>query len=194
MDFPVFLTTFGLIFIAELGDKTQLTAMTLSVQYPWRKVFLGIAAAFVLLNLAAVAVGQILFSLVPMAVIQGVSGILFCLFGVLTLRNSGKMSEGREVSLRTPMLTAFVLILLTELGDKTQIVTAALAAQYHSFLSVLVGSTLALWAVSLLGIFLGQGLVRIVPMKTIHRAAGVLFLVLGAGMFLKMLFEKRVFF
>ena len=194
MDFPVFFTTFGLIFIAELGDKTQLTAMALSVRYPWRRVFVGIAAAFVLLNLAAVAVGQILFSLVPMAAIQGVSGLLFCLFGMLTLRNSGKTSEEREMSLRTPMLTAFVLILLTELGDKTQIVTAALAAQYHSFLSVWVGSTLALWTVSLLGIFLGQGLVRVVPMKTIHRAAGVIFLVLGLGILLKLLFGKMVFF
>jgi putative Ca2+/H+ antiporter (TMEM165/GDT1 family) len=194
MDFPVFFTTFGLIFIAELGDKTQLTAMALSVRYPWRRVFVGIAAAFVLLNLAAVAVGQILFSLVPMAAIQGVSGLLFCLFGRLTLRNSGKTSEEREMSLRTPMLTAFVLILLTELGDKTQIVTAALAAQYHSFLSVWVGSTLALWTVSLLGIFLGQGLVRVVPMKTIHRAAGVIFLVLGLGILLKLLFGKMVFF
>jgi putative Ca2+/H+ antiporter (TMEM165/GDT1 family) len=53
----VFWTTFALIFVAELGDKTQLTAMALALRYPWKRIFVGIALAFVVLNLAAVAVG-----------------------------------------------------------------------------------------------------------------------------------------
>ena len=189
VDPAAFLTTFGLIFVAELGDKTQLTAMALAVRNPWKQVFLGIAAAVVLLNLAAVAAGQILFSLVPMTVIQGISGALFCLFGVLTLKNSGQQTPEKEWSLRTPLLTAFLLILLSELGDKTQIVTAALAARYTSALSVFAGSTLALWSVSLLGIFLGQGLVRVIPMKVIHQAAGIFFLALGIGTWIKLLMD-----
>ncbi|MBI4715014.1 MAG: TMEM165/GDT1 family protein [Nitrospirae bacterium] len=190
MEWTSFLTTVGLIFVAELGDKTQLTAMTLATRYPWRDVFIGIAAAFALLNLAAVGVGEILFSLVPMTVIQGVSGILFLIFGLFTLRNSGKTDEEKkEMRLGGALATAFVLILLSELGDKTQIVTAALAAQYHNFLSVFAGSTLALWGVSLLGIFLGKTLTRVLPMRVIHRGAGILFLILGVGMLLKLASE-----
>lgn len=182
-----FWTTLGIVFLAELGDKTQLTAMALAVRYPWRRIFIGMAAAFALLNLVAVAVGQLLFSIVPMTVIQGISGGLFFIFGILTLWKAPDGTADRKQTFQNPMLTAFVMILLSELGDKTQIVTAALAAQYPDFLPVFLGSTLALWSVSLLGIFLGQGLTRLLPMSTIHRAAGVLFLLLGLGMFIKLL-------
>lgn len=71
------------------------------------------------------------------------------------------------------------MILLAELGDKTQLVTTSLAAQHESPLSVFAGSTLALWGVSLLGIFIGKQLMRVIPLGTIHRVAGVLFLVFG---------------
>jgi len=69
----VFSSTFGIIFLAELGDKTQLTAMALAARYPWRKVFIGLAAAFALLNLAAVLVGSLLFTILPLFWIKLVS-------------------------------------------------------------------------------------------------------------------------
>jgi putative Ca2+/H+ antiporter (TMEM165/GDT1 family) len=71
------------------------------------------------------------------------------------------------------------MILLAELGDKTQLVTTSLAAQHDAIFAVFSGSTLALWAVSLLGIFLGRQLTRFVPLSVIHKAAGVLFLLFG---------------
>lgn len=181
MDSAVVLSAFWLIFVAELGDKTQLTAMALATKFPWKKVFLGIALAFALLNLLAVLVGKILFALLPLFWIKLVSGGLFLLFGVLTLRDAGK-DEGEEKkphSARGPFATSFVMILLAELGDKTQLVTMSLAAQY-SQLAVFVGSTLALWLVSLLGIFLGRELMRRVPLHFIHRGAGLMFLAFGA--------------
>ncbi|RNC67486.1 MAG: TMEM165/GDT1 family protein [Desulfuromonadales bacterium] len=182
MDSTVFMTTFGIIFLAELGDKTQLTAMALATRYPWKKVFIGIAAAFALLNLGAVLIGKLLFAVLPLFWIKLVSGGLFLFFGVTTLRAAGSADDEEEkrTSARGPVATSFVMILLAELGDKTQLVTTSLAAQYDSPLSVFTGSTLALWGVSILGIFLGRQLTRVVPLYVIHRVAGFLFLVFGA--------------
>ncbi|WP_298271060.1 TMEM165/GDT1 family protein [Geobacter sp.] len=183
MDSTVFFTTFGLIFLAELGDKTQLTAMALATRYPWKKVFLGIAAAFALLNLGAVLVGKLLFTILPLVWIRLVSGGLFLYFGVTTLRGAGDDEDGEKgrATARGPVVTSFLMILLAELGDKTQLVTTSLAAQHDSSLVVFTGSTLALWLVSLLGIFLGKQLVRFVPLSVIHRGAALLFLIFGAA-------------
>lgn len=72
-----------MIFLAELGDKTQLTAIALALRYPWRKIFVGIEAAFAVLNLAAVVVGKVLFLLLPIFWVTPVSVLLFLYFGYL---------------------------------------------------------------------------------------------------------------
>jgi putative Ca2+/H+ antiporter (TMEM165/GDT1 family) len=184
MDLAVFLSTFGLIFLAELGDKTQLTAMALAVRFPWGKVFIGTALAFVLLNIGAVALGKVLFTLLPIFWIKLVSAGLFLFFGIATLFGKGKDgddAEGRRgSSARGALAASFLMILMAELGDKTQLLTASLAARHDAPLEVFMGSTLALWSVSLLGIFAGRRLTRFVPLAYIHRGAGVLFIVFGA--------------
>jgi putative Ca2+/H+ antiporter (TMEM165/GDT1 family) len=181
METGIVATSFWLIFVAELGDKTQLTSMALATRYPWRPVFAGIALAFLLLNVVAVGVGSLLFALVPLVWIKILAGGLFLVFGVMALfppRGEHDGETARAKPARGPFATSFVLILLAELGDKTQILTATLAAQ-HPQLSVLVGSTLALWLVSLLGIFVGRELTRHVPLHFIQRCAGVMFLLFG---------------
>lgn len=185
MQTTIFLSTFGLIFLAELGDKTQLTALALALRYPWRKIFVGIAAAFTLLNLAAVIVGKLLFLLLPIFWVTLVSALLFLFFGFTTLRHACDMADddGPPPSASGAARTAFVMIFMAELGDKTQLVTASQAAQHSASLAgmgmVFAASTLALLLVSLLGIFAGRQLVRIVPLCWIHRAAGVMFLLFG---------------
>lgn len=177
-----FLSTFFLVFLAELGDKTQLTAMALAAKHPWKKIFLGIAAAFALLNAGAVLVGEFLFAFLPIFWIKIVSAILFIFFGLTTIlarRDEEEEVEGNGKS-RRPFVSAFVMILFAEIGDKTQLATASLAAQYDSPLAVFSGSTLALWSVSLLGIFLGAQLSRRVPLHVVHKCAGALFLLFGA--------------
>lgn len=183
MDLGVLLSTFGLIFVAELGDKTQLAAMALATRFPWRKVFLGAALAFLILNGLAVGVGRVLFELVPLFWIRVASAALFLFFGVATLRAKDEAdNEGAGAPRRGPVLTAFSMILLAELGDKTQLVTATLAAQRASPLAVFAGSTLALWTVSLLGVLAGTQLLRFLPLRTVHRIAGVLFLGFGLAL------------
>ena len=186
MDYNVFITTFGLVFLAELGDKTQLTAMALAVRFPWKKTFIGIAAAFALLNVGAVVLGKILFAFLPLFWIKLASAVLFFIFGITTLRGSGSEGEAdgdekKKFSGRGAIATSFLMILIAELGDKTQLVTAALAAQHDAPLAVFTGSTLALWSVSLLGIFAGRQLIRIIPLSYIHRAAASLFIIFGVA-------------
>jgi putative Ca2+/H+ antiporter (TMEM165/GDT1 family) len=185
VNLSTFLATFGIIFLAELGDKTQLTAMTLATRYPWEKVFFGLASAFALLNLAAVAVGGLLFTLLPLFWIKLVSALLFLFFGIATLRarafDAAEEEAGeKRLAGRGPVLTSFVMTVFAEMGDKTQLVTASLAAQHASSAAVFVGSTLALWSVSLIGIFAGRQLIRIIPLSIIHKGAGLLFLAFGA--------------
>src|SRR5512137_3214035 len=96
MEQTIFLSTFGLIFLAELGDKTQLTAMALALRYPWQRIFVGIAAAFVVLNLAAVLVGKVLFLLLPIFWVTLVSTLLFFYFGYSTLRHACDREDGED--------------------------------------------------------------------------------------------------
>lgn len=177
---PLF-TTFGIIFLAELGDKTQLTAMALSFRFPWKRIVMGIAAAFALLNLLAVLVGKVLFAFIPLFWVRVISGLLFIFFGFSALRggegDDDPSSMARHAA--TAFRTAFLMIFLAEMGDKTQVVTASLAAQTPHLVQVFFGSTLALTAVALLGILLGKRLLQRVPLPVIHRAAGLLFFIFG---------------
>jgi putative Ca2+/H+ antiporter (TMEM165/GDT1 family) len=195
MNSTVFLTTFGLIFLAELGDKTQLTAMTLATHYSWKRTFWGIATAFALLNIGAVLAGTVLSGLFHqhMFWIKLVSALLFLFFGIASLRSKGydpqeEEAEERRFKSRGPVVTSFCMIFLAELGDKTQLVTASLAAQHNSPFAVFAGSTLALWSVSLIGIFLGRQLTRFIPLSYIHRAAGALFLLFAAVILYQLFF------
>lgn len=195
MNYSIFFSTFGLIFLAELGDKTQLTAMALATHFSWKRTFAGIAAAFALLNIGAVLAGTILSGLFHqhMLWIKLASALLFFCFGIASLRSKGYDPEEEEAEesrfrKRGPIVTSFCMIFLAELGDKTQLVTASLAAQHDSPLAVFAGSTLALWSVSLIGIFLGRQLTRFVSLSSIHRGAGVLFLLFAAVIIYQLFF------
>lgn len=188
MELSTFISTFGLIFLAELGDKTQLTAMALALRYPWKRIFIGIAAAFTVLNLAAVLVGRLLFLVLPIFWVTLISALLFLYFGYSTLKNAcdSEDDDGPPPTAADAVRTAFLMIFMAELGDKTQLVTASQAAQYSTSLSgmfsVFVASTLALWLVSLIGIFAGKQLVKVIPICWIHRTAGLMFLAFGLVM------------
>lgn len=191
MELNTLLSSFGLIFVAELGDKTQLTAMALALRFPWKKIFIGIAMAFAVLNLLAVFVGKLLFLFLPEYWIRLVSAGLFLYFGIATLRSNPEEDDGGTIHAADAFRTAFIMIFMAELGDKTQLVTASLAAQNSASIAgtvgVFVSSTLALWSVSLVGIFAGKQLVRFIPLRYIHRAAGVMFLVFGATITIRLL-------
>ena len=179
------LAAFGLTFVAELGDKTQLVILTLSAKYGFKPVFLGAASAFALLNALAVSVGVLLYEFVPDNVIKyTVSGvfILFGLFMLLPERKKEECDDEDEEDTRKahgPLLTAFLLICLMELGDKTQLSLLALTAKYSQPVFVFIGGTLALWATSLIGALVGTGLGRFIPQVWMRRISGVIFIAFG---------------
>ena len=182
MDLSVVLSAFTLLFLAEMGDKTQLVAMTLAHRYRVAPVTAGVFAAFLVLNLLAVWVGQVLFLYVPQRVVLLAAGALFLVFAWRSWRDAADGEEVGEVADAgngRAFASSFALIFVAELGDKTQLALIALVAATGAPWAVFVGGTLALWAVSLIGIVLGATLLRRVPRAWMHRAAAALFALFG---------------
>jgi len=185
MSLAIAATVFAVIFTAELPDKTALASLVLGSRYRPTWVFAGIAAAFVVHVGLAIAAGSLL-DLLPHRPLEIIVAVLFAIGAVVLLR--GRHEDGdddqMEVRAKQPGFwrvagTGFMVVLVAEFGDLTQIATATLAARYHDPLSVAVGATLALWAVAGLAIIGGRGLLKIVPLVWISRIAGAIMLVLA---------------
>lgn len=179
MDLTPLLTTFGLIALAELGDKTQLTVIALSARYDRFKVFSGVVLAFVLVTGLGVLLGGGLLQLIPQNVIEIIAGIIFIIFGISMLRSGEECEEDGNSPVLNPFISTFSMIALAEMGDKTQLSAITLSAKYDSPYFVFAGAVLALVAVSLLGIFAGKKLCETVPLSKIKLGAGVLFILFG---------------
>lgn len=183
MSLAVIATTFALIFLAELPDKTALASLVLATRYPGKYVFLGAAGGFTVQVALAVAAGSLL-ALLPHRALESVVAGLFLVGAGLMLWQSrgGDEEEEPEVKPVTSawraILVSFTVITVAEFGDLTQIVTANLAAKYD-WLSVSIGALLALWLVAGLAVLGGQTLLRWVPLTLVIRAAAVIMLVLA---------------
>ncbi len=173
---------FGVVFLAELPDKTALAGLVLGTRYRASYVFAGVAAAFAVHVALAVAAGSVL-TLLPQQLVHAITGVLF--LGGAAMLLFKKDDDGEEVrkpedqSFWKVAGAGFMLILVAEFGDLTQIMTANLAARYDDPLSVGLGAVLALWAVAGLGIVGGKALMKRVPLKLITRIAALLMLALG---------------
>ncbi|MEU2338316.1 TMEM165/GDT1 family protein [Streptomyces sp. NPDC006654] len=173
---------FGVIFLAELPDKTALAGLVLGTRYRASYVFAGVAAAFLLHVVLAVAAGSVL-TLLPQQIVHAITGVLFLGGAAVLLMKKGEEDEEirrpADQSFWKVAGTGFMLILVAEFGDLTQIMTANLAARYDDPLSVGLGAVLGLWAVAGLGIVGGKALMKKVPLRLITQIAAVLMLALG---------------
>lgn len=173
---------FGVIFLAELPDKTALAGLVLGTRYRASYVFAGVAAAFLVHVVLAVAAGSVL-TLLPQRLVHAVTGLLF--LGGAAMLLFGKGEEEGEIKKPADQTfwkvagTGFMLILVAEFGDLTQIMTANLAARYDDPISVGLGAVLGLWAVAGLGIVGGKALMKKVPLRLITQIAALLMLGLG---------------
>lgn len=175
-------STFGLIFLAEIGDKSQLVCMTLAARHRHLPVLLGAIAAFLILNTLAVVFGAGLAQWIPEKILAGAVAILFGAFGIKSLLTREEVTEDGEVEEKPGhgiFATTFLMLLLAEMGDKTQIAIAGLASTLPA-LAVWIGATLALITTSALGVWLGVTLLRRIPIHRLHQVSGVFFLVLAA--------------
>ncbi|ARH91013.1 TMEM165/GDT1 family protein [Streptomyces sp. MOE7] len=181
--FTVAAVVFGVIFLAELPDKTALAGLMLGTRYRASYVFVGVAAAFLVHVALAIAAGSVL-TLLPHRVVQAVVGVLFLAgAAVLLFKKDDDEEEVKKPADQSFWKVAgagFTMILVAEFGDLTQIMTANLAARYDDPLSVGVGAVLALWAVAALGILGGRTLMKYVPLKLITKIAAAVMALLAA--------------
>lgn len=185
--FAVIAVVFGVIFLAELPDKTALAGLMLGTRYRASYVFAGVAAAFVVHVALAIAAGSLL-TLLPHRWVQGVVGVLFLGGAAVLLLSTGDGEEEvrppADQSFWRVAGAGFMLILVAEFGDLTQIMTANLAARYDNPVPVAIGAVLGLWAVAALGIFGGRLLMRRVPLPLITKvAAGVMVILAGFSLY-----------
>jgi putative Ca2+/H+ antiporter (TMEM165/GDT1 family) len=180
-------TTFGIVFLAELPDKTALASLVLATKYRPLPVFAGAAAGFTVQVGIALAAGALL-ALLPHRALEAIVAGLFLIGAIFMLWHGAEEEDEAEAAERATnkpgngtlraVLTSFTVITVAEFGDLTQIVTANLAAKYD-WLSVGIGALIALWAVAALAILGGQALLRVIPLKLIVRAAAVVMLALA---------------
>nr|WP_130472904.1 TMEM165/GDT1 family protein [Candidatus Magnetaquicoccus inordinatus] len=179
---PITATTFALIFLAELGDKTQLVCMTLAARHRPMPVFLGALFAFIILNVLAVIFGSALSAWIPKNVLVWIVAALFAFFGIQSLRAAKEEEEEEEVAEQSGhsiLIRAFLMIFLAELGDKTQIAVIGMAST-APMIPVWIGATLALGASSALGVLVGRTLLQKISKPLLNRASGLFFLGLAA--------------
>lgn len=173
--------SFGLVALAELGDKTQLVCMVLASQYQALPVLLGAVLAFALLNLLAVLFGAAVAAWLPEAAVAAAVAVLFAAFGVLALRG-GAADEEEDMATRGGqgiLLSTFLLIFLAELGDKTQLAVVGLASTAAS-VPVWSGATLGLAFTSGLAVVAGRTLLQRISLRLVRQISGGLFLLLAA--------------
>ena len=177
-----FAVSFGVVFVAELGDKSQLMALTFATRYRALPVLAGITIATTLVHLVSVAVGHGLGSALPTGWIAAVAAVAFVGFGAWTLRGDRLSADERtkaERSTGSAVVASSVAFFLAELGDKTMLATITLATQYGWF-GVWIGSTLGMVAADALAIVVGRQLGRRLPERLVQVGAAVLFFVFGA--------------
>jgi putative Ca2+/H+ antiporter (TMEM165/GDT1 family) len=174
-------SSFLLVAVSEMGDKTQLLAFSLASRYrrPWL-VLGGILTATVLNHGLASAAGAWISAHVEPRWMAAVLAVTFIGFGLWTLRPD-TLDERPESGRMGPFLTTTVLFFLAEMGDKTQLATVALAARYGSVLLVTTGTTLGMLASDGLAVFLGERLAARAQLRWVRVAAATLFFVFGAA-------------
>jgi putative Ca2+/H+ antiporter (TMEM165/GDT1 family) len=180
------LLAFGVILLVELPDKTLVASLVLSTRYRPRPVLLGVAAAFAVQCVIAAAAGGVI-TLLPRRVVEAVVAVLFAVGAALLIRESlgdeedVELAEARESApFGRVVATSFGVLFAAEWGDASQIATAGLVARHRGVVHAVatgIGAWLALVVVAAMALVAGRVIVRRVPLRLVHRAAGVAFAV-----------------
>ncbi|MES2353249.1 MAG: TMEM165/GDT1 family protein [Pseudomonadota bacterium] len=175
-----FLVSTGIVALAEIGDKTQLLSFFLAARFrkPWPIIF-GIFIATLINHALAGAVGAWVATILGRDILRWVLGLSFLGMAIWVLMPD-KMDEEETRPNRFGVLgTTIVAFFLAEMGDKTQIVTVALAAEYGSFFNVVLGTTLGMMIANIPAVFVGQKLAHRMPVRLVHGIVATIFMVLG---------------
>ncbi|MBI2380581.1 MAG: TMEM165/GDT1 family protein [Gammaproteobacteria bacterium] len=171
----------AVVALAEVGDKTQLLALMLAARFrrPW-PIVAGILVATLANHGLAAAFGQWLGAWLSPELLRWPLGLSFLAVAVWILIPDRLEQDEDAISRRGPFLATLVLFFLAEIGDKTQVATVMLAAQFESLMMVVVATTIGMLIANAPVVWLGGRLAQRLPMKLMHRLAAALFAGLGA--------------
>lgn len=199
-DLTLFLTAFTLITLAEMGDKTQFSVITLGTRYPAFSVMGGSILAFALVNGMAVIAGVFIVTALPVFWVKIGAAALFLAFGIYTLyclrepdmqdniKESKKENSTVKTGGKNGFISSFSLIFLMELGDKTQIATATLVAGYGHPFVVFAGVLLGLSLLTILEVKLGSVISKKIRPERMELIAGAVFILFGIMTLIEALF------
>jgi putative Ca2+/H+ antiporter (TMEM165/GDT1 family) len=176
-----FLISTGIVALAEMGDKTQLLALILAARFrkPW-PIVLGILVATIANHALAGAAGAWVTTVLGPDMLRWVLGGSFIAMAVWMLIPDRMDDEETSSTPRFGVFgTTVVAFFLAEMGDKTQIATVMLAAQYQTWVWVVVGTTLGMMLANAPVVWLGDKITKLVPLKVVHVVSALIFLGLG---------------
>ncbi len=179
--FPTaFASSYAVIALAEIGDKSQLVCMVLAARYRAWPVLLGVLLAFMLLNVIAVIAGTAVAHWLPDLLLTMIVATLFLGFGIYALRYSVEDDDEMPQTKvgHGVLISAFWLILIAEFGDKTQLAVAAMGSTANPY-GVWLGATLALLTTSALAVWVGRTLMQKISMRRVHQFSGGVFILFG---------------
>jgi putative Ca2+/H+ antiporter (TMEM165/GDT1 family) len=175
-----FLVSTGIVALAEIGDKTQLLAFILAAKF--RKplpIIAGILVATIANHAFAGALGSWITSLMGPETLRWVLGISFIAMAIWTLIPDKFDEEDAKLARYGVFGTTLVAFFLAEMGDKTQVATVALVAQYQAFFSVVAGTTLGMMIANVPAVILGDRIANRMPVRLVHGVAASIFAILG---------------
>ncbi len=175
------INSFFLVFASEMGDKTQLLALILTARFkkPWT-ILLGVFIATLLNHALAAYAGGWVSSLMSPNTLKWMLAIIFFAFAAWILIPD-KEEELKNESKYGALVTTIVAFFIAEMGDKTQLATIALGARYADTMLVTIGTTIGMMGSNALAIFLGDRLLKKIPMKWVRIFACMLFIAFGIG-------------
>lgn len=171
--------TFLTVFLAEIGDKSQLITISLASKYDGTKVFAGIFSGIAIITILGLMVGTLIFRYIPLIYVKMLASIIFISFGAYTLYFEEEMNIDITKRDGGIIWSSFLFATLAELGDKTQFAVIALTARYASPLSVLTGALIGMAAIIGISVALGCKLGEIVENRKMDLLVGSLFILLG---------------
>jgi putative Ca2+/H+ antiporter (TMEM165/GDT1 family) len=183
----LFATVFGVVFVAELPDKTALASLVLATRHKPLPVFLGASLALAVQSVVAVVAGQ-LFSYFPERYVHLGAGILFLVSAVLMWRRrededeSSLKDDNEQRGFLPALWLVFTVIFVAEWGDLTQVATAGFAARYRAPVTIFISATAALIAVAGLAVVVGNRASRLLDPRVTQRIAAVLFAGIGIAL------------
>jgi putative Ca2+/H+ antiporter (TMEM165/GDT1 family) len=177
-----FLVSTGIVALAEIGDKTQLLAFILAAKF--RKplpIVLGILVATLANHGMAGALGAWITSLMTPHTLRWVLGVSFIAMAAWTLIPDKFEEDDAKLARLGVFGTTLVAFFLAEMGDKTQVATVALAAQYQAFVAVVAGTTLGMMIANVPAVLLGDRIAHLIPVRVVHGIAALIFAVIGVA-------------